>query len=87
MTKKTDIKADERKLSEMLKYKERRYHVVNVLAKRSRALIMGEEPLIKITNLPVHDPTYIAMEELKRDKLKAVEKKEKEKVAGTSEKD
>lgn len=73
------------KLSELMNQNEHRFFLVNVLAKRCRALIGGDKPLIKIANLQVKDPTYIALEELKKGKL-SVQEQEKEEPKRTKSK-
>ena len=78
--KKKDNQENEKKeesLLETLSKKEHRYYMVNVLAKRARALVSGEDPVIKLTNLPSHNPSSVAIEELKKGRLK-VSRKRKE---------
>ena len=81
MKKKKTSKKKEKKLSELLRDRESRFYLINVLAKRARALINGASPLVKPDDLILtSDAAHISLLELKNDKLKATQKKGKEKL-------
>jgi DNA-directed RNA polymerase omega subunit len=65
--------SEEVDLLEMAKRGEGKYFLVNVLAKRSKALHSGEKARVKVEN--GREPDNIAIEEISQDKLKVTPKK------------
>ena len=68
----------EEKLSAMYKERKGKYSLVNVIAKRARALNTGSKAMVELDH-PT-DPTNVAIKEVMEDKIKAVPKKHSTKL-------
>ena len=68
----------EEKLSAMYKERKGKYSLVNIIAKRARALNTGSKPLVELDH-PT-DPASVAIKEIMEDKLKTVPKKHSTKL-------
>lgn len=66
------------KLSALYKQRKRKYSLVNVIAKRARALNTGSKAMVELDH-PT-DPTNVAIKEVMQDKIKAVPKKHSTKL-------
>jgi DNA-directed RNA polymerase subunit K/omega len=75
----------ERDLSEMVTKGEAKYFIVNVLAKRAKALHSGEKAQVKVED--GREPDNIAIEEVRQNKLKVLPKKHTPKMVNIIESD
>ncbi len=55
-------------IDELIKKTENRYYLTTLVAKRSKQLNQGAKPLVE--PLVAHKPLFLALEEIKQDKLK-----------------
>lgn len=62
----------------MYKHRKGKYSLVNVIAKRARALNTGSKPMVELDH-PT-DPTNVAIKEVMEDKLKTIPKKHSTKL-------
>lgn len=62
----------------MYKQRKGKYSLVNVIAKRARALNTGSKPMVELDH-PT-DPTNVAIKEVMEDKLKTIPKKHSTKL-------